>query len=70
MMSVILYLWVILQLYHYDSRVPLKNLNTQILSSFKTFRLSSLTRVYAYIKEKETSVCIQGTGEKTLKIEK
>jgi len=32
MMSVILYLWVILQLYHYDSRVPLENLNTELLS--------------------------------------
>lgn len=34
-MSVILYLWVIiLQLYHYDSRLPLKNLNIEIFSFF------------------------------------
>lgn len=57
MMSVILYLWVIiLQLYHYDSRLLLKNLNIGILSFFsKTFRLSSLIRVYVYIKEKENA---------------
>lgn len=57
-MSVILYLWVIiLQLYHYDSRLSLKNLNIGIFSGFffKTFRLSSLIRVYVYIKEKENA---------------
>lgn len=57
MMSVILYLWVIiLQLYHYDSRLPPKNLNIEILFfSPQTFILSSLTRVYVYIKEKENA---------------
>lgn len=43
MMSVILYLWVILELYHYDSRMSLKNLNIENYLFFfflkKTFQI-------------------------------